>query len=251
MSAVISHKAAVSLSQHILIFTHQANIVLLEAAGFICSQYKNFIFRMKSMVIGSPSATNAICFFYFFWRTMKIPKAIHVAYSSSPGSKICASEWMPKEDVPFLMVPAKKENRAVALNASLFWLFQGKTARKMLMELQILVKHMIVREESTTGAGTRGSCRDPTGDEVLCLFCLFTSFPMQDAELSVFWIWEDTGSQTDQNSLIFARYRITYSFSMFIVITQKYFSVWQCAVQFVWEERSVIKACKVGNNIDM
>lgn len=177
MSAVISHKAAVSLSQHILIFTHQTNTLLLEAAGFICSQYKNFIFCMKSMVIGSRSATNAICFFYFFWRTMKIPKAIHMAYSSSPSSKICASEWMHKEDVPFLMLPAKRENLAVTLNSGLFWLFQGKTARKMLMELQIPVKQMIARKESSTGAGTRGSCRDPTGDEVLCLFCTKRSRP--------------------------------------------------------------------------
>lgn len=177
MSAVISNKAAVSLSQHILTFTHQGSTLMVEDVGFICSQYKSFIFPLKSMVIGSPSATNAICFFYFFWRTMKIPKAIQIAYSSSPGSEVCAFEWMHKEDVPFLMLPDERERVAVTLNASLFWLFQGKTARKVLIELQIIVKHMISRKESSTGAGTKGSCRDSTGDEVSCLFCTKRSLP--------------------------------------------------------------------------
>lgn len=47
------------------------------------------------------------------------------------------------------------------INASLFWPFQGETARKGLMGEQTIVKYMISRKDRGTGVATGGSCRVP------------------------------------------------------------------------------------------
>lgn len=47
------------------------------------------------------------------------------------------------------------------INASLFWPFQGETARKGLMGEQTIVKYVISGKDRGAGVVARGSCKDP------------------------------------------------------------------------------------------